>query len=137
LRTAHPSRDNDGGPRRRKKRIASVYHRFNDDLKTGPHGCLDWVGYALAFKHAMSSQFARSQGRQQIADCGRGERPSSVLDIDDVLLGAVGNPGKRHRERPMRVSDSLWHRKGLSMPAPDSGSTYRVAAHNRIEYHIR
>jgi hypothetical protein len=81
------------------------------------------VGYALALKHAMSSQFAGSQGRQQIADCCLGGRPSSVLDIGDILLGAVGNPGERHPERPVRVNDSLSHRNGLSMLAPDSGPT--------------
>jgi hypothetical protein len=103
--------------------VASKYHRFNDDLKGGPYGRLDWVGYALALKHAMSNQFAGSQGRKQIVDRCLGGRPSSVLDIDDILLAAVGDPGERQPERPVRVNDSLLHRDGLFMPAPGPGPT--------------
>jgi hypothetical protein len=46
-----------------------------------------------------------------------------MLDIDDSPLAAVGDPGDRHRERPVRVNDSLLHRNGLSMPAPGPGPT--------------
>jgi predicted nucleic acid-binding protein len=31
---------------------------------------------------------------------------SSVLDVDDGLLGPVGDPGEHHAERPVRVSDA-------------------------------
>jgi hypothetical protein len=94
--------------------MAEKHHRLNDDLKGGPYGRLDWVGYPLALKHTMRNQFAGSQSRQQIADCRLGGRPSSVPDLDDSLLGSVGDPGERHPKRPVRVIDSLSHRNGLS-----------------------
>jgi hypothetical protein len=94
--------------------MAEKHHRLNDDLKGGPYGRLDWVGYPLARKHTMRNQFAGSQSRQQIADCRLGGRPSSVLDLDDSLLDSVGDPGERHPKRPVRVIDSLSHRNGLS-----------------------
>jgi hypothetical protein len=30
--------------------MAEKHRRFNDDLKGGPYGRLDWVGYPLALK---------------------------------------------------------------------------------------
>ena len=93
--------------------MADKHHRFNNDFKNRPYGRLDWVGYLLALKHTMSNQFARSQGRQQIADCRLGGRPPCVaLDVDDGLLGPTGDPGEGHRERPVCVIDSLLHRNG-------------------------
>jgi hypothetical protein len=58
----------------------------------------------------MSNQFAGSQSGQQIADCRLGGRPSSVLDVEDSLLGPVSDPGEGHPKRPVTVSDSLLHR---------------------------
>ena len=52
-----------GVPSSRKKHVASKYHPFSDDLKGGPYGRLDWMGYPLALKHAIGNQFAGSQSR--------------------------------------------------------------------------
>ncbi len=97
--------------------MAEKHHRLNDDLKSGPYDCLDWV------KDTMRNQFAGSQSRQQIADCRLGGRPSSVLDVEDSLLGPEGDPGEGHPERPVRVIDSLLHRNGFFMLAPGAGPT--------------
>ena len=69
-----------------KKNVTGKLLPFNDDLKSRPYGRLDCVRYPLSFKHTMSNQFARSQSREQIADCRLGRRPSSVLEFDDILL---------------------------------------------------
>ena len=110
--------------------MAREHRRFNDDLKIGPYSRLDWVGDPFALKQSMGNQFAGSQSREEIADCRLRGRPSRVFDVDDSLLGPIGDPGERHHERPMCIIDSLLHRNSpfcASFRRPDSGETRRAA----------
>jgi hypothetical protein len=126
LRRTYPLREYNRRARSGKNNAAAKQQPFDPDLKREPHGRLDRVGYPLSLKHAMRNQLAGSQSRLQIADCRLGGRPPSVLDIDDGLLGPVGEPGENHGEGPTCVLDSPLHH------GPIGGELNRVIAIGRV-----